>query len=83
MDEFVFRRDSTSDCGVSSPWVPEKLMSKLVCTLAAQFLIWSSSFLQVTRTAIEARMNSKFNQIGILTAKFVALERLEKYPDLQ
>ena len=48
-------------------------------TLAPSFLIGSSSFLQVRRTTIKARMNSKFGQIGSWTAELAAFERLEKF----
>ena len=47
-------------------------------TLAPSFLIGSSSYLQVTRTSITSRTNSKFCQIGPRTAELAALERLEK-----
>ena len=48
-------------------------------TLAPSFLI-GSSYLQVTRTSITSRTNSKFGQIGPRTAELAALERLEKSP---
>ena len=47
-------------------------------TLAPSFLIGSSLFLQVTRTAIISRMDSKFSKIGPGTYELAALERLEK-----
>ena len=40
-----------------------KLIYNAVTTLAPSFLIGSSSFLQVTRTAIKYRMGSKFGEI--------------------
>ena len=46
----------------------EKSTYKLVSTLAPSFLIGSSSFLQVTRTTIKARMTLNLNHIGLLTA---------------
>ena len=46
-------------------------------TLAPPFLIGSSSFLQVTSTAIKSRTDSKFSKIQPETAEFAALERLE------
>ena len=49
-------------------------------TLAHSFLIGSPSFLQVTRTAIKARMSSKFGEIRPRTVELAALERLEKFP---
>ena len=42
------------------------------------FLIGSSSFLQVTRTAIKAWMSSNLGRIPPLTSELVALERLKK-----
>ena len=50
----------------------------LEVTLAPSFLIGPSSFLQVTRTSINARKNSNLNQIRLLIVELVALECLEK-----
>ena len=52
----------------------------VVSTLAASFLIGSSSYLQVTRTSITSRTSSKFGQIGPRTAEVAALEHPEKSP---
>ena len=52
----------------------------LVSTLAPPLLIGSSSFLQVTRTAIKAWIGSKFGKIGLGSAELAALERLENSP---
>ena len=49
-------------------------------TPATSFLIGSSLFLQVTRTAIKSRMGSKLGKIGPGTYELTALERLEKSP---
>ena len=49
-------------------------------TLAPPFLIGSSSFLQVRRTAIKAWMGSKLGKIGPGSAELAALEGLEKSP---
>ena len=46
--------------------------------LVLWFLIGSSSFLQVTRTAIKAWMSSNLGRIPPLTSELVALERLKK-----
>ena len=48
--------------------------------LLASFLIESSLFLQLLRTAIKSRMTLKFGQIRPLTAELPDLERLEKSP---
>ena len=52
----------------------QKLMDDVVTTLAPSFLIGSSSFFQVTRTAIKAWMslNSKYNQLQ--TVELTALK---------
>ena len=78
LDEFEFRRKSTTDFGVSCPWASEKSNIKLVSTLAPSFLIGSSSFLQVTRTTIKAWMSSNFGRIPPQTSELAALERLKK-----
>ena len=49
-------------------------------TLALPFFIGSSSFLQVTRTAIKAWMGLKFGKIGLGSADLATLERLKKSP---
>ena len=49
-------------------------------TLAPSVLIGSSSYLQVTRTAIKSWKCSKFDQIRPWTAELPALERQEKSP---
>ena len=46
-------------------------------TLAPSFLIFSSLFLQVTRTTIKSRMGLKFGIIRLGTYELAALERLE------
>ena len=46
-------------------------------TLVPSFLDRSSSFLQVTRLTIKARMSSNFSKIPLLTLKVAALERLK------
>ena len=51
-----------------------------VSTFSQLPLIWSSLYLQVTRTCIKSRMNSNFGQIGTLTTELAALERLKKLP---
>ena len=47
-------------------------------TLALQFFLRSSLFLQVTMTAIKAWMGSKFSKIGPGSAELATLERLKK-----
>ena len=51
-----------------------------MATLAASFLIGSSSFLGITRTTIISRMSSNFGQVRPQIAELAALERLEKSP---
>ena len=46
-------------------------------TLATLFLIRSSSFLQVTRTIIKARMGVNLGQIQQLTTELAAIEPLK------
>ena len=46
-------------------------------TLVPSFLNGSSSFLQVTRTTIKARMSLKFCLIQLLTTELAALECLK------
>ena len=50
-------------------------------TLALSFLIGSFSFLQVTRTSITSRTNSKFGQIGPRAAELAAVVE-KKHIDL-
>ena len=45
-----------------------------VSTFSRLFLIWSFSYLQVTRTCIKSRRSSNFGQIGPLTTELAALE---------
>ena len=78
LDEFKFRPDTTTDSGVICPFASEKLRYNVVNTLGPLFLIGSSSYLQVMRTAITSRTSSKFDQIGPRTAELAALGRLEK-----
>ena len=66
------------DCGVTCPRVFEKLLLSVVNTLAPTFLIVSSSFFHVTRTAMRSRMSSKFGKIQAWTEELTALERLKK-----
>ena len=80
LDEFKFWPDTTTNSRVICPCASEKLMYNVVSTLAALFLIGSSSFLQVTRTIITSRRSSKFGQIRLRTAELAALERMEKSP---
>ena len=68
LDEFEFRRDPTTDYGVSCPWASEKSMYFVVNTLAPSFLIESSLFMQVRRTTILSRLSSKFSTIRPDTA---------------
>ena len=80
LDELKFRPDTTTNSRVICPFASEKLMYKVVNTLAPLFLIGSSSYWQVMRTFITSRTSSKFGQIGPRTAELAALERLEKSP---
>ena len=80
LDEFEFRRDPTTDYGVSCHWASEKLMYIVVNTLAPSFLIEFSTFMQVRRATILSRMSSKFSTIRPDTADLAALERLKKIP---
>ena len=79
LDEFKFRPDTATNSRVICPCASEKLMYN-VNTPAPLFLVGSSSFLQVRRTAIKSRPSSKFDLIGPRTAELAALERLEKSP---
>ena len=80
LDEFKFRRDTTTNSRVICPCAPEKLMYNVVNTLAPSVLIGSSSFLQVTRTTIKSWTSSKFDKIRPWTAELAALKGLEKSP---
>ena len=80
LDEFEFWPDTTTNTRVICPCMSEKFMYNVVNTLSPLFLIRSSSFLQVRRTAIKSRTSLKFDQIGLCTAELAALERLEKSP---
>ena len=51
-----------------------------VSTFSRLFLIRSFLYLQVTRTCIKSWMSSNFGQIGPLTTKLAALERLKNFP---
>ena len=77
-DEFEFRPDPTSDCGVICPSVFEKSIFCVVATLASLFFSGTSSFLQETRITTISRMSSNFDQIGPLTAELSAFECLKK-----
>ena len=46
-------------------------------TLVPSFLNGSSSFLQITRPTIKARMSLNFGKIPSLTSELSALERLK------
>ena len=72
-DEFEFRPDPTSDCGVSFPCVFKKSMFCVVATLASLFFSGSSSFLHVTGITTISRMSLNFGQIRPLTAELAAL----------
>ena len=50
-----------------------------VSTFSQLFLIWSFLYLQVMRTCIKSRSSSNFGQIGPLTTKVAALERLKNF----
>ena len=49
-------------------------------TVVPTFSNGSSSFLQVTRSAMKAWMGLNFGKIPSLTSELAALERLEKSP---
>ena len=51
-----------------------------VSTFSRLFLIRSFLYLQVMRTCIKSRTSSNFGQIGPLTTKLAALERLKNFP---
>ena len=48
-------------------------------TLVPSFLVGSSSFFQVTRPTIKARMSLNFGKIPLLTSELAALERPKNY----
>ena len=73
LNEFEFRPDRTSDCGVSCPLVFEKSIFCIVATLAPSILIGSSSFLEEIRT-IAFWMSSNLSQILPWTVELAALE---------
>ena len=52
-------------------------MNDVVTTLAHSFFIGSSSFLQVTRSAMKAWMGLNFCKIPSLTSELAALERVK------
>ena len=54
-------------------------MDNVLTTLAPSFSI-GSLFLQVTRSTIKAKTDSKFGQIRPATKELAALERLKKSP---
>ena len=56
------------------------MMDNVVTTLASIFLIGSSSFFHITRTAIKAWMSLKFCRIRPGTYELAALEHLKKSP---
>ena len=78
MDEFEIRPKSdngiaelaTLECLEKSPYTYN---GNIVTTLAPSFLIESSSFLQITRTCINAWMSSNFGQISLPKAYNVSL----------
>ena len=51
-----------------------------VSTFSRFFLIRSFLYSQVTRTCIKSQTSSNFGQIGPLTTKLAALERLKNFP---
>ena len=51
-----------------------------ISTFSRLLLIRSFLYLQVTRTCIKSRTSSNFGQIGPLTTKLAALERLKNFP---
>ena len=80
LDELKFWPDTYPNYRVICPCASERLMYNVVNTLAPTFSIGSSSLLQVTRTTIKTRTNTKFYQIRPWTAELAALESLEKSP---
>ena len=80
LNEFKFRPDTTTNSRVICPCMVETLMYNVVNTLAPTFLIGSSSFFQVTRTALKFGQSSNLKQIGPRAAELAALDRIEKFP---
>ena len=81
LDEIKFQQDHAANNRVSCPWASEKSMYNVVNILAPSFLIESSSFLQVTRTAIKPGLSSKLSlMMGLCTAELAAIERLNVSP---
>ena len=76
-DEFKFRPDLTSDCGVSCPLVFEKSIFCIVVTIVPSTLIGSSLFFEETRITITSWMSSNLSQIRPWTAELAALECLK------
>ena len=66
MNEFEFRRDRTTDYGVSCPWASKKYPHRPynwengVSSFSLLFLIGSFWYFHVTRTSIKAWMSSNF-----------------------
>ena len=83
LEEFEFRPDLNTDCGVSCLLASEKNPHRLVmgkncvATFSQLFLIKSFSYLQVTMTYIRAWMSSKLGQIRSRTTELAALEHLK------
>ena len=77
-EEFEFRSDSTTDCGVSCPLASEKNLNRLIIGKTVLPLFLGSFFyLQVTMTYIRAWVSSKFGLIRPRTTELPALERLK------
>ena len=72
-----FPSDYSSSCSLLSHYFYNGRY--VVATLAPSFLIESSSFLQVMRTCILARMSINFFQIAQLTMELSALECLKNW----
>ena len=77
LDEFQFRPDTTTDSRVICPWASKNSMYNVVYTLAPNFFIGSSLFLQVRRTTIISRTSLNFSQIRPRTAELPALDGIE------
>ena len=80
LNEFKFQPDTTANSSVICPCASEKMLFKVVKTLAPSFLVGSSLILQVMRTTMNSWKRSKFDQIRPWTAEIPALERQEKSP---
>ena len=74
-DEFEFRPDLTSDCGVICPLVFEKSIFCLAATLAPSILIGSDLLYSWKKEG--SWMSSNFSQIRSWTAELAALECLK------